>query len=103
MRKGLLLLAVFALASMTGCAKISALFPPDLPENTPIKEARWLDQNWSNSESFWFHHASQGTSTLPVEYAWFIALEQPELSLFGDPGLLADPRLPESFWFYSQP
>lgn len=33
------------------------------PENQPIREARWLEQNWSPHERFWFHHATQGTSS----------------------------------------
>ena len=29
----------------------------------------------------WFHHADQGTQTFGIPYEWFIALEQPSLSL----------------------
>ena len=50
---------------------------PTLPPATQVDQARWLGQNWSDDERFWFHHASQGTSTLPVPYDWFVALEQP--------------------------
>jgi mono/diheme cytochrome c family protein len=103
MRQGLLLLAVCVLTATTGCSKLSALLPPDIPDNTPVKEVRWLDQNWSADERFWFHHASQGTSTLPVPYAWFLALEQPELSLFGEPGLLSDPAYLSRFGFIASP
>lgn len=30
--------------------------------------------------SDWFHHASQGTATLPIPYDWLVALEQPKSS-----------------------
>ena len=43
-----------------GCEPI----PPDLPENTPVKVIRWLDQDRSADKHFWFHHATPGTSTL---------------------------------------
>lgn len=103
MRKFSLGLAVLVLASMSGCAKLGALFPPAIPKNTPVKEVRWLNQNWTDDERFWFHHVSQGTSTLPVPYAWFLALEQPELSLFGDPGLLSDQEYLKRFGFIPSP
>jgi hypothetical protein len=81
---------------IAGCA-------PSLPKNPPITEARWLDQNWSDGERFWFHHATQGTSTLPVPYDWFLALEQPKLSLFGDPPLLKDSDYLRRFGFIPSP
>ena len=56
---------------------LAQLLPPPLPEPAPIKEAHWLDQNWSIEDRHWFHHASQGTATFPVPYDWFMALEQP--------------------------
>jgi hypothetical protein len=55
--------------------KVAQLLPPPLPALAPIKEAHWLDQNWSTEDRHWFHHASQGTATFPVPYAWFVALE----------------------------
>ena len=90
------LTALVAGVVLAGCA-------PSLPKNPPITEARWLDQNWSDDERFWFHHASQGTSTLPVPYDWFVALEQPNLSLFGDPGLLKDSDYLRRFGFIPSP
>lgn len=98
-----MLIIWFAVASISGCSMISALFPPDIPKATPIKEVRWLEQNWSPEERFWFHHVSQGTSTLPVPYVWFLALEQPELSLFGTPGLLSDSDYLRRFGFIPSP
>ena len=82
---------------------VVAACAPDLPENTPVKEVRWLDQNWSAGERFWFHHATQGTSTLPVPYEWFVALEQPRLWLFGDPPMMKDSDYLRRFGFIPSP
>ena len=68
-----------------------------------MKSAHWLDQNWSTEDRHWFHHASQGTATFPVPYAWFMALEQSGLHLFTRPGMLADPRYLERFGFIPSP
>lgn len=68
----------------------AVLLPPPLPALRPSKTVRWLDQNWSETDRFWSHHASQGTATLPIPYDWFMALEQPGLSIFFTPGLLSD-------------
>ena len=46
-----------------------------------VKEAYWLDQTWSHRDRFWFHHASQGTATLPVPNDWFVELQRGELPL----------------------
>ncbi len=69
---------------------LAVLLPPALPTARPIRAVHWLDQNWTKADSAWFHHASQGTETLPVPYDWFLALEQPGLTLFSTPGLLSD-------------
>lgn len=82
---------------------VVAACAPALPENTPVKEVRWLDQNWSAGERFWFHHATQGTSTLPVPYEWFVALEQPRLWLFGDPPMMKDSDYLRRFGFIPSP
>ena len=52
-----------------------------LPAPSKIEQAFWLPQNWSWQKRYWFHHTSQGTTTIPVPYEWFLALERPELSL----------------------
>ena len=81
---------------LAGCA-------PSLPENTPVTEARWLDQNWNDHERHWFHHANQGTATLPVPYAWFLALEQPDIWVFSEPQLLSDSDYLRRFGFIPSP
>jgi processive rubber oxygenase RoxA-like protein len=82
---------------------IAQVLPPALPTVPPIKEAHWLDQNWSTEDRHWFHHASQGTATFPVPYDWFIALEQPGLHLFTEVGLLKDSDYLERFGFIPSP
>ena len=79
------------LALLPGQAgQLAQLLPPPLPDMPAVKTARWLDQGWSTEDRHWFHHASQGTKTFPVPYAWFLALEQPRIHLFSHPGLLSD-------------
>lgn len=62
----------------------------DLPDVKPAKDVVWLEQNWTPDQRQWFHHADQGTQTFVVPFEWFMALEQPGLHLFGNPGLLSD-------------
>src|SRR5579863_6344930 len=82
---------------------LGQILPPPLPELPPTEEARWLDQNWSTEDRHWFHHASQGTKTFPVPYAWFVALEQPGIRLFTRPGLLRNSAYLERFGFLPSP
>ena len=92
------------LAAMPGPVnKLAQLLPPPLPNMPLVKTARWLDQNWSTEDRHWFHHASQGTKTFPVPYAWFVALEQPRIHLFSRPGLLSDTSYLERFGFIPSP
>jgi hypothetical protein len=83
--------------------KLADLLPPTLAEPPPIKEAHWLDQNWSIEDRHWFHHASQGTATFPVPYNWFVALEQPGIHLITEPGLMKDSAYLERFGFLPSP
>jgi len=82
---------------------LAQLLPPPLPDRAPVKPAVWLDQNWSTEDRHWFHHASQGTATFQVPYDWFMALEQPGLHLFTQPGLLSDTAYLERFGFLPSP
>lgn len=91
--------AVLSASVLAGCA----LLPPDLPARPPVTKSVWLDQNWSNEARFWFHHASQGTSTIPVPFDWFVALEQPVIHLFSNPPLLTDPAYMARMGFISSP
>ncbi len=73
-------------------------FTVELPEYPPIGKVVWLEQNWTAEQRDWFHHADQGTQTFGIPYEWFIALEQPSLSL-GTPGLLSDPAYLDRYGF----
>ena len=70
-----------------------------LPDYPPIKKAVWLDQGWDQSQLEEFHHADQGTQTINIPYEWFIALEQPRLSLVGDVGRLSDAAYLDRYGF----
>src|SRR6202453_2067784 len=75
-------------------------FTVEVPTYEPIGNAVWLPQNWTPEQRDWFHHADQGTQTFGIPYEWFIALEQPALSL-GTPGLLSDPLYLDRYGFIS--
>jgi len=74
MKSSRVFIAIFTLVLLQACA-------PTLPEATTATNYQWLEQNWTAKERHWFHHASQGTATLPVPYKWFVSLEQPTLGL----------------------
>ncbi len=82
---------------------LRSLLPPVLPEPRPPAAAHWLEQNWTDEDRLWFHHASQGTATFPVPYAWFVALEQPGFGLIEAPGLLKDAGYLSRFGFIPSP
>ena len=73
-----------------GASRAAKLLPPVLPAAGHVEKAYWLSQNWSARDRYSFHHTPQGTATIPVPYDWLVALERPELSLLGRPGLLKD-------------
>jgi len=73
-------------------------FTVQLPTYAPIQNVVWLDQHWSAAQRDWFHHADQGTQTFGIPYEWFMALEQPALSL-GTPRLLSDPQYLDRYGF----
>jgi hypothetical protein len=80
-----------------------ALTPHELPEIEQVKQREFLGQGWSVDDSTWFHHASQGTMTLPIPYRWFMALEQPRSSAWlfgvGENELFSDPEYLQRFGF----
>jgi len=67
MKSSRVFIAIFTLVLLQACA-------PTLPEATTATNYQWLEQNWTAKERHWFHHASQGTATLPVPYKWFVSL-----------------------------
>lgn len=74
-------------------------FHVSLPDYPPVGKHVWLKQNWEPKERDWYHHASQGTQTFNIPYEWFIALEQPTISLFSKPGKLSDPSYLDRYGF----
>jgi len=98
---GLVILVVIAIIYMV--ARISAMIdsigysltPPELPEYQDLETVNVNPTGWPNKRADWFHHASQGTATLPVPYEWLLALEAPKSSpwsilLGGDEGRFMD-------------
>jgi hypothetical protein len=95
-----------ALASLFACALAGSSAgrakTPALPHYSAPARELWLDQGWSDQQRSWYHHVSQGTDTLPIPYAWFLALERPEPSL-ASPGLLSDPAYLDRLGFIPSP
>ena len=103
-------LGVLLILSLSACQQVGALFSKRPSENMPAfhpaAEVVYPDQNWSAYHREWFYHAGQGTELMP--YAWFMALEQPHLRVFGTVpkfhnieylgrfGFLPDDRTPEN-------
>ncbi len=57
-------------------------FQVDVPEyQNPPEQFIRAEQGWTDDQRLHFHHTPQGTRLVP--YDWFMALEQPCLSLFG--------------------
>lgn len=54
-----------------------------LPDYRPVDEVYWPKQNWTEDQRQRYYHTAQGTQLMP--YRWFMALEQPRISLFGAP------------------
>ena len=67
-----------------------ALSPPELPEYQQLETHYVNPAGWPKEDSNWFHHASQGTATIPVPYQWLVALEEPKSNpwwiFFGEKG-----------------
>ncbi len=72
----------FGLLLLLSLLGLSSCTDKELPELQAVQKVVWLDQNWDDDQRQWFHYVSQGTSSFFIPYEWFIALEQPGLSLF---------------------
>jgi len=71
----------------------------DVPEyRDPPEQFIHVEQGWTDDQRLAFHHTPQGTRLLP--YDWFMALEQPCLSLFGC-GLFSNKTYLARFGFLS--
>ena len=74
----------------------SVAVPPAVVVSVTPLEQGW-EPGWQVGQSQWFHHADQGTKVL--NYDWFLALQQPELSVFTRPGKFSDPQYLQRFGF----
>jgi hypothetical protein len=78
-------IGIFVVLLVIGCGFLylrSPQFQVIVPDyQQPPEQLVRADQGWTDDQRFQFHHTPQGTRLLP--YAWFMALEQPCLSLFG--------------------
>ncbi|HEX8625148.1 MAG TPA: di-heme-cytochrome C peroxidase [Allosphingosinicella sp.] len=100
-RIGTLALGVASVAALAAVATSSSrLAAQQSPVSAGSVQQRpvWLDQNWSEEDRAGYHHASQGTATIPIPYAWFMALEQPDSR-----GLFSDPAYLDQFGFIPSP
>ncbi len=76
-------------------------FQVDVPDyQSPPEQLIRAEQGWTDDQRLHFHHTPQGTRLMP--YDWFLALEQPCLSLFGCE-LFRDPIYLARFGFLSSP
>lgn len=68
---------------LVACAFVVAVFTIrhrlDVPQIERPTEVVWLNQNWTEQQRQAYYHTAQGSYLIP--YAWFVALEQPRLSL----------------------
>jgi len=90
--------------SMSGCQQLQAVFgtrpSEQMPAYKPV-DVQYAKQNWSPDQRAWFYHTAQGTELLP--YKWFLALEQPELKIFGTVPKFADSAYLARFGFLPDP
>jgi hypothetical protein len=78
---------------------LRAKFRVNVPEyQAPPEKLVRVEQGWTDDQRLHFHHTPQGTRLVP--YDWFMALEQPCLSLFGC-DLFADKNYLARFGFLS--
>jgi len=98
-RKGLAT-ALVLLAGLGFLIAVVAIFAVSHSLEVPVvdrpKEVVWLQQNWTDDQRKSFYHTAQGSELLP--YAWFLALEQPRISVTGAP-LLSDATYLAGFGF----
>jgi mono/diheme cytochrome c family protein len=98
MKRALLaILALLVIAGFFGYQFFRTNLQVELPAYPQAEKTVWLEQNWTDAQRDWFHHADQGTLTFGIPYEWLVALDQPVIALA--PGLLADPAYLDRFGF----
>jgi hypothetical protein len=93
---GLVALLLLAILLLDGFKVGGVALPPAVTIKVTPLEQGW-DSGWEVGQSQWFHHADQGTKIL--NYDWFLALEQPELSVLSKLGKFSDPEYLQRFGF----
>src|SRR5712692_840860 len=91
----LVLLILLAICT-AAIASFALLHRLEVPKIERPKEVAWLPQNWSEDQRHHYYHMAQGSELLP--YAWFLALEQPRLTIVGAP-LFRDESYLQGFGF----
>jgi type VI secretion system (T6SS) phospholipase Tle1-like effector/processive rubber oxygenase RoxA-like protein len=91
----LMLLGLIALAALT-VVIFTIRETLEVPKIDRPAEVKWLWQNWTDEQRHQYYHMPQGSILIP--YAWFLALEQPQISLSGAP-LFRDDSYMEGFGF----
>lgn len=66
-------------------------------EAVPLNAQQGWPDGWRPGQADWFHHASQGTRILPLD--WFLSLEQPSLSPYHAPGKFVEAGYLRRFGF----
>jgi hypothetical protein len=89
-------LAVLALLLVLGaCGATVAIFAVfnrlTVPAVARPQETVWMQQNWTPDQRTRYYHTAQGSDLMP--YQWFLALEQPSISLTGAPAFREDSYL----------
>ena len=79
--------ALAILIALGVCGVVIGLFAVfhrlDVPDIARPNQVAWLQQNWTEEQRNRYYHTAQGSELLP--YAWFLALEQPRISIKGEP------------------
>lgn len=99
--RAIVLFSTLTFALLVGLFFLPALFRElsvKLPDYISPAVSTSLQQNLSDSQRKWYYHADQGTRTFGIPYEWFIALEQPTMSLAQLP-LFSDPDYLDRYGF----
>jgi cytochrome c5 len=100
-RKAIFILGTLAVIGVVAFKVADGLYKNlhvSLPRYEQPKKVVWLDQNLSVDKRNWYYHADQGTRTFGIPYEWFVAMEQPEISLSAA-GLFSDPAYLDRYGF----
>src|SRR5271169_6473808 len=104
LRRPSVISALALLGLLALCAAAVAIFTIHnslvVPKIERPKEVAWMAQNWTEDQRRRYYHTAQGSDLLP--YAWFLALEQPRITITGAP-LFRDDAYLQGFGFIPDP